>query len=101
MVFDASNVTLDCAGYQVHISSFTKGRGPDREKVGVYALGKSHIEIKNCRIVGDFDAGLWVEGGSNLKVSDVYSSTGTGNSFLARLAPGVIAYSGVALTIRN
>lgn len=77
IVFDAPNVTLDCAGYQVHISSFTKARGPNGEKVGIYAAGKNGITIRNCNIVGEFDVGLWVSSSSSVYVDTASAGVGS------------------------
>lgn len=73
IVFDADNVTLDCAKHQVHISSFTKLNGG--QKVAIYANGRSGITIKNCKIVGGFDLGMMIQESSHVTVQGIVAST--------------------------
>jgi parallel beta-helix repeat protein len=74
VVFDAGNITLDCANYQVHISSYTKVTHGGKN--AIYADSKARITIKNCVIVGAFDHSLMIENSSNVVVSNVRASTG-------------------------
>jgi len=76
IVFDADNVTLDCAGHQVHISSYTKGQpGAGGAKVAIGAYGRNGITITNCRTVGGFDFSLFIKSSSNVTVRGVTGST--------------------------
>lgn len=80
VVFDAPNVILDCAGHQVHISSYSKARGPNGQKIGIYALAKDGITIKNCNVVGGFDVGVWVDSTDHASVSLVSAGVGAGHT---------------------
>lgn len=73
IAFDASNITLDCANHQVHISSFTKLNGG--VKAAIYADSKTGIRIQNCNIVGGFDYALFLQNNTNLTVSNVTATT--------------------------
>jgi hypothetical protein len=73
VVFDADDITLDCANHQVHISSYTKlNHG---SKAAIYADSKTGITIKNCVIVGGFDHSLQIENSASVTVSNVTAST--------------------------
>jgi hypothetical protein len=73
IVFDAGNITLDCAGHQVHISSYT--RINDGQKLAIYANGMNRVTIKNCSIVGGFDASIELKNSMSSVVQNVSAST--------------------------
>lgn len=73
IVFDASNVTLDCANHMVHISSFTKPI--EGQKVAIFADTKSRITIRNCRVVGGFDHSIYIRHSSDVSVTQFTAST--------------------------
>lgn len=59
VIFDADDITLDCAGKQVHISSYSKTNCDDGfAKCGIVANNRSNVTIKNCRVIGGFDMGV-------------------------------------------
>lgn len=71
IIFDADNISLDCAGKQVHISSYTRlNCSPQGTagKCGIIAAGRTNVTIKNCQIVGGFDYGLDVESSTGVHV---------------------------------
>jgi nitrous oxidase accessory protein NosD len=73
VAFDASNITLDCANHQIHISSTTKLN--EGVKAAIFADGKSGIRIRNCTIVGGFDDSLFIQSGTSVIVTNVTAST--------------------------
>lgn len=84
VVFDADNISLDCNGYQVHISSYSKknclANGQDEwtSKCAIVAYDKSDISIKNCRVVGEFDYGVFLVGTENAYMESVRASARVG-----------------------
>jgi hypothetical protein len=81
VVFDADNITLDCAGKQVHISSYSKINCDDGfSKCGIVADNRSNVTIKNCYVVGGFDRGVSVTNTVDSTVSSV-QSLGAGEGF--------------------
>ena len=66
----ADNVTLDCAGHSVISAASQRGTG-----VGIAALGRANVTIRNCRVSG-FAHGISLAG-SNFTVTGNISS---GNS---------------------
>jgi hypothetical protein len=83
VIFGANNITLDCAGFQVHISSYTKpncGAG-NAQKCAVVAIGRSNVHVKNCNIVGGFDYGAYMSGTNNSSIVWTQSNAITGFRF--------------------
>jgi nitrous oxidase accessory protein NosD len=84
-VFDKDNITLDCNGYQVHISSFSKPNcfpvdGQMSSTCGIVAIGRSNVTIKNCRVVGGFDYSVSLDGTNGATIADTQVSGLTGFS---------------------
>jgi len=77
IIFGANNITLDCAGYQVHIASQSTNNC-NGSKCGIVANGRSNITIRNCHVVGGFAWGIWLRNTSNSSVlySDSNATTG-------------------------
>lgn len=92
VVFDADNISLDCSGYEVHISSYSKPNcvvaldGSYLSKCAIVAYAKSNIKIKNCRIVGGFDYGVYLTETNDAYMENVQSSAKYG--FLMRSTTG-------------
>ena len=75
VVFDADDITLDCAGKQVHISSYSKLNCDEGySKCGIVAENRSNITIKNCRVIGGFDRGVSLINTVNANVTTVESA---------------------------
>jgi hypothetical protein len=71
VVFNASNITLNCNYHEVkYSSSFSYDCGGSRH-CGIYSNGKSGITIKNCKVHGfnmTSAAGIVISGGHNATV---------------------------------
>lgn len=65
--FGASNITLDCAGYEVRFSPRQSSGGcgtGGTMTCGIRSLNRTGITIRNCDVVGAYDYGIWIQGTS-------------------------------------
>ena len=58
IIIDADHVELNCQGHQIHISSYTRPNCLVGGKCGIFLAHHSQVNIFNCNIVGEFDAGI-------------------------------------------
>lgn len=106
VVFLADNITLDCAGKQVHISSYTPERncphGNDPEvpdaggnRCGIIAVNKQNITVKNCHVVGGFTYGIYFEGTNTATITQGTTVAGAWLSgiYLAGTTATTVSYS--------
>ena len=82
IIFGADDISLDCKGYQVHISSFTHLNctqfGTPLLKCGIVATNKRNISIRNCNVVGGFASGVHISGTDGATLHNVTSNASTG-----------------------
>ena len=80
VVFDADDITLDCANHQVHISSASKPNCfSNQSKCAIVAYNHKNITIQNCAVVGGFDTRVAVDQSSAVTLDNV-SATVTVNA---------------------
>jgi parallel beta-helix repeat protein len=82
IVFDADDITLDCANFMVHSSQHSKiNCRSGRDKCAITADGRDGITIKNCKVVGQFNVGVHVASAVDAYVYNVHVNTASGTGF--------------------
>jgi hypothetical protein len=91
----ANDVTLDCRGHTIR-NTATSNAGSSE---GVYAVGRSNVTVRNCRIQGGFTNGISIIQDSSKPTSSYYNTI-EGNYVAASYWHGIRAY-GSAIEIKG
>jgi nitrous oxidase accessory protein NosD len=91
IVIDADRIELDCAGHQVHISSYTRPNCLAGGKCGIVLANHSAVHIQSCNVVGEFDAGIDVYAAESAYLFGNSVTVGSGIGILVHESTGLIA----------
>lgn len=95
ITISANDVSFDCRGFTLHNTQVT----PNTNAYGITFTNRRNITIRNCRITGDWAAGIWAYQDNGLANQNTNLSF-TGNTIAGANWVGIQAY-GTDIEVRD
>ena len=99
--FGASNITLDCAGYEIRFAARQPSGGcgvSGTQTCGIRSLNRTGITIRNCDVVGAYSYGIWIQGTSTTSTVRDSSVTDAGVGFRVDAASNLEFFNSAAVS---
>lgn len=99
--FGASNITLDCAGYEIRFAARQPAGGcgvSGTQTCGIRSLNRTGITIRNCDVVGAYSYGVWIQGTSTASTVRDSSVTDAGVGFRVDAASNLQFFNSAAVS---
>lgn len=99
--FGASNITLDCDGYEIRYSPRQASGScgvSGTQTCGIRSLNRTGITIRNCDVVGGYDYGVWIQGTTTTSTVRDSSVTDAGVGFRVDSASDLQFFNSAAVS---